>query len=65
MPTGKRLRDISGLTDNSGGTASETTVAAHSAAYVESEVENNMATLTAKINELLDALRDAGWLNQE
>jgi len=42
---------ITDLTDNSGGTASDT-IAAVSATYVQAEVRNAIASLSAKINAL-------------
>lgn len=43
---------ITSLTDNSGGTASDT-LAAITGSYVEATIENTVATLAAKINELV------------
>lgn len=45
--------EIAVLTDNSGGTASDT-LAAVTATYNETVIENNFASLAAKINALLD-----------
>jgi hypothetical protein len=49
------------LTDNSGGTASDT-LAAISATYVQAEVRNSVASLAAKINELRAALVALGLI---
>ena len=43
------------LTDNSGGTASDT-IAAIGGTYSQAEVRNAVASLAAKINEIIDAL---------
>lgn len=50
---------MTGLTDNSGGTASDT-VAAIGATYVQAEVRNAVASLTAKVNTLNTLLKNAG-----
>lgn len=63
MATGKHLGDITSLTDNSGGTASDT-VAAIGATYDQAEVRNAVASIIAKQEELLQALRDRGLLNR-
>jgi len=44
------------LTDSSGGTASQT-VPAQTASYVQADVRNAFATITAKINTILDILK--------
>lgn len=49
---------ITGLTDNSGGTATDT-IAAIGATYSQAEVQNAIASLSAKINELNAALQAA------
>lgn len=49
---------IASLTDNSGGTASST-LAAIEGTYTEATVENTVASLAAKINAILVALRAA------
>lgn len=55
MPAGKQF--IGRLTDSSGGTASATdTVVDVPAAYNEATLANIVATLTAKINELVDVI---------
>lgn len=46
----KTYKDIVVLTDNSGGTASNT-LAAITGSYVEATIENTVASLAAKINE--------------
>lgn len=50
---------ITSLTDSSGGTASNT-LAAITGSYVEATIENTVASLAAKTNEILVALRSAG-----
>jgi len=45
---------VSTLTDNSGGTASDT-IAAIGGTYNQAAVQNAIASLAAKINELIDA----------
>lgn len=50
---------IASLTDSSGGTASGT-LAAISGTYVQAEVRNSIASLNAKIDAILIALREAG-----
>ena len=56
MPSGRRL-NIRKLTDSTGGTASATdTLVDHTATYSQSATENNVATLRAKINQILDLL---------
>lgn len=50
---------IASLTDSSGGTANDT-VEAIGATYSQSEVRNNFADVTAKVNAILAALRNHG-----
>lgn len=50
---------ITSLTDNSGGTASDT-IAAIGATYSQTEVRNAVASLAAKIESLTVALEAAG-----
>lgn len=50
---------ITSLTDSSGGTASDT-LAAITGAYVEATIENTVASLALKTNQILIALRAAG-----
>lgn len=50
---------IASLTDSSGGTANDT-VQAVGGTYSQSEVANNFADVTAKINAILVALRAHG-----
>lgn len=47
-----RVATLAGLTDSSGGTASATTVVAIGSAFSQSEIANNFATLTARLNAL-------------
>ena len=47
------MDDVTDLTDNSGGTAADT-IAAIGATYDQDEVRNAVASLAAKINEILD-----------
>lgn len=54
---------IVSLTDSSGGTANDT-VQAIGGTYSQSEVANNFADVTAKINAILVALRAAGIVAQ-
>ncbi len=49
---------ITSLTDSSGGTASNT-LAAISATYVQAEVRNSIASLAAKVEAILQELRDS------
>jgi hypothetical protein len=49
------LDDVSTLTDNSGGTASDT-IGIIGATYSQPEVRNAIASLSAKINAILNAL---------
>ena len=49
------LTGVTALTDNSGGTASDT-IADVPAAYDEATLANQIASLTAKINEIITAL---------
>lgn len=49
---------ITDLTDNSGGTGSDT-IAVIGATYDQAEVANAIASLAAKVNELNAALQDA------
>lgn len=50
---------ISSLTDNSGGTASDT-IADIGSTYDQAEVANAAASLAAKVEAITVALRDAG-----
>lgn len=63
MATGKRLNAITSLTDNSGGTASDT-LADIEATYTEATIANAVASLAAKIEEILDQLRDNGLMDR-
>lgn len=47
---------IATLTDDSGGTASDT-IAAIGATYSQTEVANAIASLTAKVNALLNSVK--------
>lgn len=49
---------VSSLTDNSGGTSSDT-IAAIGATYNQAQVQNAVASLAAKINELIAAQADS------
>lgn len=49
---------ITSLTDNSGGTASNT-IPAQTGAYVEATQETTVASLAGKVNEIIAALRAA------
>lgn len=60
---GRRLNKVAPLTDNSGGTASDT-LAAIEASYTEATIENTVASLAAKVNELLAELTDAGLMEK-
>lgn len=53
---------IVSLTDNSGGTASDT-IAAIGASYSQAEVRNAVASLSAKIDEVLTAMRSEGVIS--
>jgi hypothetical protein len=57
--SGQKSAAITALTDNSGGTASNT-LAAITGSYVEATIENTVASLAAKINELRTAMVKAG-----
>lgn len=50
------LTGVTSLTDNSGGVASNTLAAAAGAAPTAEEFENAVASLAAKINEIIAAL---------
>lgn len=50
------LSGVTALTDNSGGTASDTLAGAAGANPTAAEFENAVASLAAKINEILAAL---------
>ncbi len=52
MPAGRQLT-ITKLTDNSGGTASDT-LADVPATYTEATLANQIASLAAKVNELIE-----------
>ena len=54
--SGTQPAAITSLTDNSGGTASNT-IAAIGATYSQAEVQNAIASLAAKINSLNAALQ--------
>lgn len=56
MPAG-RQKEITQLTDSSGGTPSATdTVIDVPAAYTEADIANIVATLTAKLNEVISVV---------
>ena len=54
--SGAQPTAITDLTDNSGGTAADT-IAAIGATYSQAEVQNAIASLAAKVNELNAALQ--------
>lgn len=56
--SGTQPTAITDLTDNSGGTASDT-IAAIGATYNQAQVQNAIASLAAKFNELNAALQAA------
>ena len=56
--SGAQPSAIADLTDNSGGTASDT-LAAVTGTYNETVIENNFASLAAKINAVIAAIEDA------
>ena len=58
---GKQEAAIASLTDSSGGTANNT-VQAIGGSYSQSEVANNFADVTAKINAILTVLRNHGLI---
>lgn len=53
---------VTSLTDNSGGTAADT-IAAIGATYSQAEVRNAVASLSAKVNAILSALRDGNIIS--
>lgn len=57
--SGTQTAAIVDLTDNSGGTGTDT-IAAIGASYSQAEVQNAVASLAAKITELNAALQAAG-----
>lgn len=54
---------ITSLTDSSGGTASNT-IEDVEGSYTEATLANTVASLAAKINEILAALRSAGVIRE-
>ena len=52
----REMIDVASLTDNSGGTSSDT-IAAIGGTYNQAEVRNAVASLANKINEMLERLR--------
>lgn len=50
------VKALVALTDNSGGTPANT-IAAQTSSYVEATQENTVASLAAKINEIIAALK--------
>lgn len=56
---GSTAATIVPLTDSSGGTASNT-IADVPASYTEATLANQLASLTAKVNALITALKNAG-----
>ena len=64
MPSG-RAGQVIRLVDNSGGTASATgTVVDQGAAYAEATIANNLATIIAAVNALIDAQHKFGALDR-
>jgi len=61
MGAGLALGAIVNLTDNSGGTASDT-IAVIGATYDQAEVRNAVASLAAKVNEVITNARARGWV---
>jgi len=61
MAVGKPLGKITPLTDSSGGTASDT-LPAITGSYVEATIENTVASLAAKINEIIAAFEKRGMI---
>jgi hypothetical protein len=60
-----RLGQVSRVVDNSGGTPSTTfTVVDQGAAYAEATIANNLATLTAAVNQIIDALHKKGIMDR-
>lgn len=59
---GDKQAAIASLTDNSGGTASDT-IPAVTGSYVEATMENIVASLAAKINLILARMRTAGLID--
>lgn len=54
---------VAALTDNTGGTAdANNTLAAVEATYTQATIANNFATLAAKVNEIITALKSAGLM---
>lgn len=65
MATGKALGQIVSVTDSSGGTASDTLAAiVGGGAGCENTTKNAIASLNAKLEELLAALRERGLLDE-
>ncbi len=52
---------LTSLTDSSGGVASNT-IPAQTGSYVQADVRNALASLTAKVNAIIVALRASGVL---
>jgi len=52
-----RVGTLAALTDSSGGIASASTVAAIGSSFSQSEIANNFATLTARLNALTQLLK--------
>lgn len=65
MATGKALGSITSLTDSSGGTASDTLAAVTGGgAGCEDATKNAIASLAAKVEELMAAMRERGLLDR-
>lgn len=60
---GRRVHKVTQLTDNSGGTASDT-LADIEATYTEATIANAVASLAAKVNAIIDELTDSGLMEK-
>jgi len=59
VPGDPAATSLTSLTDNSGGTASDT-IAVQTGTYTQSTQQNTIASLAAKINAIITALRNVG-----
>ena len=65
MSTGKALGSITSLTDSSGGSASDTLAAVTGGgAGCEDATKNALASLAAKLEEVMAAMRTRGMLDR-
>ena len=63
MPEPSEARtNVQNLVDNTGGAVSDT-LADVPAAYAEATLANQLASLTGKVNELINALRNRGVID--